>query len=224
MHSYRVGQEKVTRARLDEGWRKATEIAEQGREIRVRQVGSAGVQLVVPHQRAGQDDIDHLVDLEAVARLGQINLRGKQDQTGRERKALVLRAQEHRSGQITARRSAAYDDARWRVSVQHIAIRGHRIVQRRRIWMLGRHPVIDAIAERPRADPPASAPARDKPLRRQTPVRHHESLNRRSPARPWSPASRREWWRHRFGLSRRLLAASRRAPSPLQHSIRPPPS
>jgi hypothetical protein len=45
----------------------------------VGQVSPAGVQLVVPHQRAGQHNIDHLVDLKAVARLSQIDLRGEQD-------------------------------------------------------------------------------------------------------------------------------------------------
>lgn len=47
VHPYRVGQEQVARARLEESRRKACQVAEQRREMGVRQIGPTGIEFVV---------------------------------------------------------------------------------------------------------------------------------------------------------------------------------
>ncbi len=46
----------------------------------MREIRPVRVKAIVGHERTGEHDVHHLVDFEAVAGLGQINLWGQQDQ------------------------------------------------------------------------------------------------------------------------------------------------
>ncbi len=129
---HRVREQKVARAGLQEGRREALGIiAVDRRQIGVLAVVAAGVDRPEVGHRRGLQEVQLVVDAEAVAEQGPVGAGRHQAERGGPGQALVADAQARGGSQVAAGRAAGDHDVLGGVGLQELAVDRHAVVQRR---------------------------------------------------------------------------------------------
>jgi hypothetical protein len=143
MHPNRVGEEQITGAGLEVGARETLrEVAEERREVGVREIRLPGIHRDRRCQAADKHHIGVFVGLETVARFSQIEFGGEQHQARRQREAFVPCPQYHRCRQVAAGRHSADHDVLSATFLEQPAVGRDAVIEGGRIGMFRRHAVI----------------------------------------------------------------------------------